>query len=82
LAALSGRIVDPDVRTSGIATAQTFMAIAGFASSLIVGILWARLGLSTAILWYCPVLVVAIPAAAIILLKLDRSSGARVGATA
>jgi len=82
LAALSGRIVDPDVRTSGIATAQTFMAIAGFASSLIVGILWAHLGLSTAILWYCPVLVVAIPAAAIILLRLDRSSGARVGATA
>ncbi|MGX7678042.1 MFS transporter [Jatrophihabitans sp. DSM 45814] len=81
LAALSGRIVDPDVRTSGIATAQTFMAIAGFGSSLVVGVLWARLGLGTAILWYCPVLLVAIPVAAFILLRLDRESGARVGLT-
>jgi MFS family permease len=72
LAALAGRIVDPEIRTSGIATAQTFMALAGFGSSLIVGLLWANVGLKAAILWYCPLLLLAIPAAAVILLRLDR----------
>jgi MFS family permease len=72
LAALAGRIVDPGVRTSGIATAQTFMALAGFISSLAVGLLWAKLGLQTAIRWYCPLLLIAIPVMAVVLLRLDR----------
>jgi MFS family permease len=76
LAALAGRVSDPSVRTSGIATAQTFMALAGFVSSLIVGLLWADLGLRAAILWYCPVLVVAIPTAYYVLRQLDRSTSA------
>lgn len=78
LAALSGRIVDPSVRTSAIATAQTFQALAGFISSLIVGLLWAHLGLATAIRWYCPVLLIAIPIVAVVLLRLDRRTRATV----
>ena len=42
LAALAGRAVDPSIRTSSIATAQTFVALAAFVSSLAVGALWSR----------------------------------------
>jgi len=75
LAALSGRIVDPAIRTSGIATAQTCQALAGFASSLLVGLLWTHLGLTAAIRWYCPVLLVGIPIAAWVLRGLERRGG-------
>ena len=72
LAALAGRITDPAIRTSSIATAQTFQATAGFVSSLVVGLMWTHLGLGHAILWYCPALVAAIPLAYFLLRRLDR----------
>jgi MFS family permease len=72
LAALSGRIVDPSVRTSSIATAQTFQALASFVSSVVVGLLWSQLGLTDAILWYAPVLLAGIPVAAYVLRGMDR----------
>jgi MFS family permease len=68
LAALAGRISDPALRTSGIATAQTFQALAGFVSSLVVGLLWAHIGLQHAILWFCPSLLLALPVAGSLLL--------------
>lgn len=78
LAAMAGRIVDPAVRTSSIATAQTFQAVAGFASSLIIGLLWAELhSLKQAILWYLPFLILAIPVGAFALRGIDRHVNSR-----
>jgi MFS family permease len=73
LAALASRTTDPSVRASSIATAQTFMATAGFVSSLAIGFLWANLGLGTAILWYGPLLALAAPVAYRLLRPLDRA---------
>jgi MFS family permease len=64
LAALAGRTVDPAIRTSGIATAQTFQALAGFVSSIVVGVLWNDIGLDNAIRWFGVILLVCIPFAA------------------
>jgi len=74
LAALAGRAVEPAVRTSGIATAQTFQALAGFVSSLVVGAMWNQIGLQSTIRWFCLVLLVCIPVAALVLRGLERQS--------
>lgn len=76
LAALAGRIVEPSVRTSSIATAQTFVALAGFASSVVVGALWNRLGLQDAIRWFGVVLLVLVPVAALIMRGTNRPNSA------
>ena len=54
LAALAGRAVDPSIRTSSIATAQTFVALAAFVSSLTVGALWSQIGLQNTVRWFWP----------------------------
>lgn len=74
LAALAGRTVDPEVRTSGIATAQTCQALAGFVSSLVVGVLWNQIGLQTTIRWFCLFLVACVPVAAVVLRGLERQA--------
>jgi MFS family permease len=76
LAALAGRIVEPSVRTSSIATAQTFVALAGFASSLVVGALWNQIGLQDAIRWFGVVLLLLVPIAALVMRGTNRPSAA------
>lgn len=76
LAALAGRIVEPSVRTSSIATAQTFVALAGFVSSLVVGALWNQIGLQGAIRWFGVVLLGLVPVAALIMRGTNRPSPA------
>ena len=49
LAAIAGQISDRAVRTSGIATAQTVVAVARFVSSVGFGALWAIVGPESAI---------------------------------
>jgi MFS family permease len=60
LAALSSTLVPAPVRASGIATAQTVVAVARFASSLLFGALWVGLGRSTAVYAVAALLVVAV----------------------
>jgi MFS family permease len=76
LAALAGRIVEPSVRTSSIATAQTFVALAGFASSLVVGALWNQIGLQDAIRWFGVVMLLLVPIAALVMRGTNRPSAA------
>lgn len=72
LAALAGRAVEPEVRTSGIATAQTFQALALFVSSLAVGAMWNQIGLQATIRWFGLFLALCIPLAAVVLRGLER----------
>jgi MFS family permease len=74
LAALAGRAVRPEMRTSGIATAQTFQALAGFVSSLVVGLMWNQMGLQSSIRWFGLVLLLCIPVAAVVLRGLERQA--------
>ena len=67
LAAISGRIVDRSVRASGIATAQTVVAAARFASSLGFGLMWTEFGRVRALLLVSVMLAVAIPVAALLM---------------
>jgi MFS family permease len=60
LAALSSTLVPSSMRASGIATAQTVVAVARFASSLLFGALWTGLGRATAVYAVSAALVVAV----------------------
>ena len=78
IAALAGRVVSPSVRASGIAAAQTVVAIARLVSSIGFGLLWFALGPQAALLVVCAALVAAIPLALVALAPLDaRPGGAR-----
>ena len=72
LAAISGRIVHTSIRTSGIATAQTVVAAARFASSLGFGLAWNQLGRAHALWLVSVVLAAAIPAAALLVRGVDK----------
>ena len=63
LAALTASMMPPSVRAVGIATTQTVVAVARFASSLLFGLLWATLGRGPAVYAYAALLFLAIPAA-------------------
>jgi MFS family permease len=63
LAALTASLVPPSVRAVGIATTQTVVAVARFASSLLFGVLWATLGRGPAVYAYAGLLLIAIPCA-------------------
>jgi MFS family permease len=84
LAALAGRLVDLPVRTSGIATAQTVVAAARFASSLGFGLLWVSLGRSQALWVVAVALTAALPLVARTVTRLDADdrSGAASGVAA
>jgi MFS family permease len=72
LAAISARISATSVRTSGIATAQTVVAAARFASSLLFGLMWTQVGRVDALLIMTASLALAIPIAALLLRGVDR----------
>lgn len=78
IAALAGRVVSPSVRASGIAAAQTVVALARLVSSIGFGLLWFAVGPQTALVVVGTALVVAIPVALVALAPLDaRPGGAR-----
>jgi MFS family permease len=61
LAAVSGRLVPQQVRTTGIAAAQTTVAIARLFASTGFGLLWYAVGPRSAMLDVCVALLAAIP---------------------
>jgi hypothetical protein len=60
IAAIAGRLVPVQARTSGIAAAQTVVAVARMIASAGFGLLWFLLGPSTAMLAVALVLLVAV----------------------
>lgn len=62
LAAVAGRLVPAHVRTTGIASAQTTVAIARLLASTGFGLLWYAVGARSAMLGVAVALLVAIPA--------------------
>ena len=73
LSALAARSSPTSVRASGIATAQTVLTAARFASSLLFGLMWTQAGRVSALLVMTAFLAVAIPLAAVLLRGVDRS---------
>ena len=76
LAAMASRITPVSVRASGIATAQTAVAVARFASSLGFGLMWAELGRINAIWLVTGLLACAIPLAALMMRGMDGAAAA------
>jgi MFS family permease len=74
LAAMASKVSPLPIRTSGIATAQTAVALARFASSLGFGLLWVRLGRTDALWLVTGLLACSIPFAAVLMRGLDRTS--------
>jgi MFS family permease len=72
LPALISRLVSDGARGSGIAAAQTVVAVARFASSLLFGVLWAVQGPSRSLLLFAAALVVVVPVAAWLLRGVGR----------
>jgi MFS family permease len=72
LAAFVSRLVPSESRGTGIASAQTVVAVSRFASSLLFGALWVSLGRQPALLVVAAALAVAIPVAGWLLRKVDR----------
>ena len=62
LAAVAGQLVPETVRASGIATAQTAVAVARLVAATGFGLLWYAVGPRVAMLAVCVVLLAAIPA--------------------
>lgn len=76
IAAVAGRLVPIGVRASGIATAQTVVALARLVSSLGFGVLWFAVGPQSALILVGVLLALAIPFALREVLALDRSAEA------
>lgn len=76
IAALAGRLVPPSVRASGIASAQTVVALARMASSAGFGVLWFLFGPQVALMLVAGALLVALPFALSAVRRLDVRSGA------
>lgn len=74
LAALTSTLVPAEVRASGIATTQTVVAAARFASSLAFGSLWLWLGRGPAVYAVAAALVVAVPVAWWLLRGVERTA--------
>lgn len=74
IAALAGRLVPERARTSGIAAAQTVVALARAGASAGFGVLWIWLGPSTAVVVVAALLVVAVGAAGGATVRMDRSA--------
>jgi MFS family permease len=71
IAAIASRLVEPSARASGIAAAQTVVALARFASSVLFGVLWFVVGPSSALVAVGVLLLVALPGAFRVLRPLD-----------
>ncbi|BBH68035.1 MFS transporter [Actinoplanes sp. OR16] len=72
LPALVSRLVPAEARGSGISAAQTVVALARFASSVLFGLLWAVQGPSWSLVLFAVLLAAAIPAAWVLLRGIDR----------
>ncbi|WP_250002933.1 MFS transporter [Actinoplanes sp. M2I2] len=72
LPALIGRLVLPEARGSGIAAAQTVVALTRFAASLLFGLLWTVQGPGRSLLLFAALLTAAVPVAAWLLRGSDR----------
>jgi hypothetical protein len=75
LSALVSPIVVADARGTGIASAQTVVALGRFAASVLFGAMWVTIGRSSALLVFAAVLTLVIPVAAWLL----RAKGTRAG---
>jgi MFS family permease len=73
LPAIASRVTPLALRTSGIATAQTGVAVARLVSSLGFGLMWVQLGRAHALLLVTGMLICAIPLAALMMRGLDRA---------
>jgi MFS family permease len=73
LPALISRLVPAETRGSGIAAAQTVVALARFASSVLFGLLWSLQGPSRSLVLFAVLLAAAVPAAAWLLRGIDRA---------
>lgn len=73
-AAVAGRLVGPQVRASGIAAAQTVVAVARLFASAAFGALWFVLGPQAALLVVGILLMGAIPLAYPVMTRLDREA--------
>ncbi|NYE35513.1 MFS family permease [Nocardioides cavernae] len=73
IAAIAGRLVPVQARTSGIAAAQTVVAVARMLASAGFGLLWFLLGPAAAMATVATLLTVAIAGAATRIGRLDRS---------
>ncbi|GAA2709445.1 MFS transporter [Actinoplanes palleronii] len=73
LPALISRLVSEETRGSGIAAAQTVVALARFASSLLFGVYWSLQGPSQSLLVFGALLALAVPAAGWLLRGIDRA---------
>ncbi|WP_328527066.1 MFS transporter [Nocardioides sp. NBC_00368] len=80
LAAVAGRLVPETVRATGIATAQTAVALARLVAATGFGLLWYAVGPRVAMLAVCVVLVAAIPAGLAVLRRFlgSERSGAEI----
>jgi MFS family permease len=76
IAAVAGRLVPTGVRASGIATAQTVVALARLVSSLGFGVLWYTVGPQSALALVAVLLALTIPVAMREVLVLDRTAEA------
>ncbi|HZC70358.1 MAG TPA: MFS transporter [Jatrophihabitans sp.] len=74
LAAMASTVAPLSIRTSAIATAQTAVAAARFASSIGFGFMWVELGRTNAIWLVSGMLAAAIPLAALMMRGLDRKA--------
>jgi MFS family permease len=76
IAALAGRLVAPEVRASGIAAAQTVVAVARMIASAAFGVLWIAVGPQVALVSVGVALLLALAAAAGSVFRLDALAGA------
>jgi MFS family permease len=72
-AALAGSHIEPEARASGIAGAQTVVAIARLISSGAFGILWFAIGPASALTLIAALLILAVPVGLVVLKSLDRA---------
>jgi predicted MFS family arabinose efflux permease len=77
IAALAGRVVPPAVRATGIASAQTVVALARLLASVGFGFLWFLVGPQVALAAVGVALVAAVPVALTALTPLDARDGSR-----
>ena len=73
LPALISRLVPAETRGSGIAAAQTVVALSRFASSVLFGLLWSFQGPSRSLVLFAVLLAVVVPVAAWLLRGIDRT---------
>lgn len=76
LPALISRLVPVEARGSGIAAAQTVVALARFASSVGFGLLWSLQGPAWSLVLFAVLLALAVPAAVWLLRGIDREEAA------